>query len=115
MGTLRSYVHVFDDAGQAHVFGPGDDVPDWAAERITNPRAWETPPEGRSVETVAVNLGGAPPRSGAGSNRDAWLKHAVAIGVLAADSTASRDDIIAAVDAADSSTTGAGSDSDEEE
>lgn len=41
---LASYVHVHDDEGRTHQFGPDDTVPDWAAAKITNPRAWETPP-----------------------------------------------------------------------
>jgi hypothetical protein len=37
---LASYVHVHDDGGKTHVFGPDDKVPDWAAAKITNTRAW---------------------------------------------------------------------------
>jgi hypothetical protein len=44
MATLNGYVHVTDDKGTAHVFGPADDVPAWAAELITNPKAWAEPP-----------------------------------------------------------------------
>lgn len=38
---LIRHVHVFDDAGLAHEFAPGQIVPAWAAERITNPKVWE--------------------------------------------------------------------------
>lgn len=38
---LASYVHVQDADGKMQVFGPDDRVPDWAARKITNPRAWE--------------------------------------------------------------------------
>lgn len=31
---LVSYVHVFDDEGNAHAFGPDDDVPEWAARKM---------------------------------------------------------------------------------
>ena len=41
MAKLNTYVHVQGDDGQMHVFGPDDDVPAWAAEKITNPGAWE--------------------------------------------------------------------------
>jgi hypothetical protein len=41
MARLAAYVHVQDDQGATHVFGPADDVPAWAAEKITNPKAWE--------------------------------------------------------------------------
>jgi len=37
---LARYVHVTDDKGEQHVFGPDDDVPGWAAKVITNPAAW---------------------------------------------------------------------------
>ncbi|WP_432050305.1 hypothetical protein [Verrucosispora sp. NA02020] len=38
---LATYVHVADEQGTAHVFGPGDRVPDWAAGKIVNPKAWK--------------------------------------------------------------------------
>lgn len=44
MATLATNVHVTDDKGTAHVFGPADDVPEWAQARITNPKAWADPP-----------------------------------------------------------------------
>lgn len=38
---LAGYVHVTDpDTGASAVFGPGDDVPAWAEQVITNPKAW---------------------------------------------------------------------------
>jgi hypothetical protein len=30
MATLATNVHVTDERGTAHVFGPADDVPEWA-------------------------------------------------------------------------------------
>lgn len=44
MAKLAVFVHVLGDDGQMHVFGPGDDVPDWAAKKITNPDAWAAEP-----------------------------------------------------------------------
>ncbi|MFI6368703.1 hypothetical protein ACIBG0_38980 [Nocardia sp. NPDC050630] len=41
MRKLIAHVHVYDDEGNSHVFGPGDDVPADVAKRITNPDAWE--------------------------------------------------------------------------
>jgi len=38
---LSSYVHVADDEGQVHAFGPASEVPAWAAAKITNPAAWQ--------------------------------------------------------------------------
>lgn len=37
---LVYYVHVEDDQGTPHTFGPDDSVPVWAAKKITNPSAW---------------------------------------------------------------------------
>jgi hypothetical protein len=41
MAGLKVHVHVLDDQGQTHIFGPADDVPDWAAKTITNPNVWD--------------------------------------------------------------------------
>lgn len=38
---LATTVHVADDNGTMHVFGPGDEVPGWAEKAITNPDVWE--------------------------------------------------------------------------
>jgi hypothetical protein len=45
MATLATNVHVTDERGTAHVFGPADDVPAWAQALITNPKAWAEAPE----------------------------------------------------------------------
>lgn len=51
MAKLRTYVHVKDDKGQTHAFGPDDVVPEWAQALITNPKAWaEAPPVSRLME-----------------------------------------------------------------
>lgn len=39
---LAAHVHVYDDQGVAHVFGPDAEVPAWAAAKITNPSAWDS-------------------------------------------------------------------------
>lgn len=38
---LATYVHVADEHDAMHVFGPDDTVPDWAAKKIVNPKAWQ--------------------------------------------------------------------------
>jgi hypothetical protein len=48
-GRLASYVHVRDADGVVHVFGPDDEVPEWAAALITNPVAWAEPPSGNQL------------------------------------------------------------------
>jgi hypothetical protein len=37
---LQYHVHVEDEHGEVHVFGPEDDVPGWARKKITNRSAW---------------------------------------------------------------------------
>lgn len=49
--TLKTHVHVTDSAGVSHVFGPADEVPEWAQALITNPKAWAAAP---SDERLAV-------------------------------------------------------------
>lgn len=50
MATLRTNVHVTDADGVSHVFGPADEVPEWAQALITNPKAWAEPPVSRLAE-----------------------------------------------------------------
>ncbi len=44
MARLATFVHVTDDKGVNHAFGPADEVPTWAQALITNPKAWAVPP-----------------------------------------------------------------------
>ncbi len=85
-GLVRR-VHVTDEQGRAHVFGPGSAVPDWAAEKITNPKAWgrtpdnvATGPDSGNVETstepdVPVE---PPPVHGPGASRAKWAAYVAA-------------------------------------
>ncbi|MCU1488286.1 MAG: hypothetical protein JWN67_5032 [Actinomycetia bacterium] len=52
---LTGFVHgLIDVNGASCSFGPGDKVPAWAAEQITNPKAWvEVPDEAVPPATVA--------------------------------------------------------------
>jgi hypothetical protein len=45
MATLATPVHVTDAEGTTHVFGPADEVPEWAQALITNPKAWAVAPK----------------------------------------------------------------------
>lgn len=92
MAALITTVHVFADDGVAHVFGPGADVPDWAARKITNPKAWDELPE---LEDEEIEI---PARGGAGSGAGAWADYAKAKGFEVPDD-ASREDIIEALEA----------------
>lgn len=41
MSKLIGYVTVHDEDGSPFTFAPGDDVPDWAVEKISNPNVWD--------------------------------------------------------------------------
>ncbi len=119
---LNTFVHLGDEAGERHVFGPGDDLPGWAVDAIVNPDVWEdgppdrgpagggvaeTPPPPASShllpEDVTTSTGSVvpfpepPPRIGRGSSTAAWRVYAEAAG-LVVPAEAGRDDIIALVD-----------------
>lgn len=107
MPRLRTTVHVVDNEGRTRAFGPGEELPDWAAEQITNPDVWEgelpahLDEEGNVQERVATRVEpqaemAEPPRAGKGSGRDAWAAYASHRGVDVADD-ASRDDIVNAL------------------
>jgi hypothetical protein len=102
-------VHVVDNEGRSRAFGPGEDLPEWAASQITNPDVWEgelpahLDEEGNPQERVATRTDGEaearlpePPRAGKGSGRDAWAAYASRRGVEVPDD-ASRDDIVNAL------------------
>lgn len=79
--------------GYVHSFGPGDDVPDWAAARITNPDVWED-------SDGTGQLGGPPPRGGVGGC-DAWAEYASHFtDKVTITEDDKRDDIIAKLDKA---------------
>lgn len=40
MPKLNTTVHVEDDRGNPHVFGPGQTPPGWAIAKISNPDVW---------------------------------------------------------------------------
>lgn len=86
---LSSHIHVYNDEGVAEEFFPGDDVPAWARDRISNPDVWE--------DEIAEEIQPQdPPRAGRGSGRDEWVAFAESHGVTVDDDD-SRDDVIAAL------------------
>lgn len=101
---LRLTVYVADDAGDVHGFGPGQEVPDWAAAQIVNPDAWaDAPADGGGSPEVPIPPAPAvpadpPPKAGRGSSAAAW--RAYAAGRVDVTEGMGRDDIIAALDAA---------------
>ncbi|WP_139794561.1 hypothetical protein [Prescottella equi] len=64
MSRLATHVHVPDDSGVFHVFGPADQVPGWAAGLITNPAAW--------AERPAPEVDASGPEWPAGDPSDDW-------------------------------------------
>jgi hypothetical protein len=77
-------------------YDPGMDVPDAVASKWTNPDiVWDGD---APVSADEPDSGGEPPRSGKGSSTEAWQKYAASLGVEVPED-ASRDDIVAAVDA----------------
>jgi hypothetical protein len=48
MGKLNTFVHVHDEDGVSHAFGPDDTLPEWAEKLITNPGVWAEKPEAES-------------------------------------------------------------------
>lgn len=123
--SLNTHVHVSDEHGTPHVFGPDDQLPDWAVEKIANPKVWDddggvqaaqtgqaegpaappaTPDQpddagGESGGGDRGELPEPPPRSGSGSGAAAWHRYAAAAGVPVGED-AGRDDVIAALEAA---------------
>ncbi len=67
---LNSYVHVTDEHGASHAFGPDDDVPGWARSAIRNDAVWADPdhvtdatPAGENADAEdAPKRRGRPPR-----------------------------------------------------
>ena len=56
---LNSTVHVRDDDGRPHAFGPDDDVPGWAAAKITNPAVWGEDVDDDYADSDALASSGA--------------------------------------------------------
>lgn len=99
---LKTFVHVGGNA-----YGPGDDVPPEVAEQIGD-HAWQSgdddqgdaePHVGFEDPTARKLADTEPPRSGRGSGVEAWRTFAEQHGV-GTDSDMSREDIIAACEAA---------------
>lgn len=95
---LNATVYLHDENDVVRGFGPGDVIPEWVAEQITNPDVWEDDDSADGADEAPGD--GAPPRTGKGSSAAAWLAYAKSLGVDVAED-AGRDEIIAAVEALD--------------
>ena len=117
-GVLAISVTLLDPQFKLATFPVGSTPPAWAQAQITNPKAWASAPEGLADEVPEASVAEPerasitepeedlvgelpePPKRGPGSGRDAWVAYADSRGVKY-DSDAHRDDIIAAVEAAE--------------
>lgn len=105
---LATHVHVVDDKGAEHVLPAGSTVPSWARDRVTNPAAYADAAQPEAAEDEGQgdgetagdgDQGGPPPKAGRGSSAEAWAAYAATHDVAVAPD-ASRDDIVAACEAA---------------
>ena len=111
---LNTTVHVHVD-GASRVYGPTDEVPDTVATLITTPGVWaderddadqpdeadnaEGTDEAEATDEVPDTAEGVPPKQGKGSGVTAWRAYADTKG-FETDDNISREEIIAALDAA---------------
>lgn len=91
MARAATAVHVRGPGG-FHRFAAGEELPDWAAEAISNPRAIV----GGEVVEADTEGGGMPSDD---DTKDVWLDYAARNGVEVS-SSAKKGDIVAAVKAA---------------
>lgn len=99
MGGLAYTVHVVDDKGRFVAFGPGDDVPEWAAKQM-GAHCFEDgehpyPDAGKPVDQQR-EAGTPPPKAGKGSGTAEWAAYAAEQGVDVPED-ATRDAIVQAV------------------
>ncbi|HTF53588.1 MAG TPA: hypothetical protein VK735_39600 [Pseudonocardia sp.] len=78
-------------------FGPDDEVPDWAADLITDESAWAS--EDSSEAGADRPETSPPPKYGKGSTAEAWFDYATANGIEVSQEM-TRKDVIDALDEA---------------
>lgn len=101
--VLSTHVHVHHPEHATEVFPAGtayEALPEWACEQIGDHCFIDASAKAQRPAPSATDGDGPPPKTGKGSGKAAWKAYADRLGV-AVDSNASRDDIIAAVDAAE--------------
>lgn len=97
MVRLVSTVHVRDEHGASHVFGPNSEVPEWAHKRITNPSAWDGDAPSFEDDEIDEDTENEPARSGRGSALPVWQAYAKSLDIEFPED-ADRNAIIALVD-----------------
>ena len=89
-----------EPTGRSETYGPNDTLPAWAEKAITNPDVWaDTEQDAGGSKEPERDPDGPPPKGGAGSGAPAWREYAARNNVEVA-SDASREDVVAALDAA---------------
>lgn len=109
MGRRLAATVVLPDptTGTPVVFEAGSEPAAWAADLITNPKAWDTAQpvshadgdDAAADEAPATPTDAMPPKSGKGSGVEAWRAYADAHGVTLPED-ATKKNIIAAVESA---------------
>lgn len=106
-------IHLHDKTGELHSFLPGDELPEWADARITNPHARsDSDTESDLAAVIVIGAGGEggqattdapdgtlPKQTGPGASRVKWAAYAEANGVAVQEGW-KREDIIAACEQA---------------
>lgn len=92
MSTLVSHVHVYDDVDVPHIFGPDDDVPEWALSKM-GAHCFEDGVHPHDAKSDTRAAGQEPSRNGKGSGIDAWVAFAEENGKTVTEG-ATRDQII---------------------
>ena len=96
MGALITTVHVHDyPAGESNIFGPGDDVPEWAAKQM-GAHCFEDGKHPLGEAKAERPAGTPPPKAGKGSAVAEWAAYAAEKGVEVA-AGATRDAIVQAI------------------
>ncbi len=115
MARLNTTVHVYDEDGTAHAFGPGDKLPKKYADQVTAPGIWQDDDDADNPSTVtgppaqteppapagpqtdgAGSKTGKPPVAGPGSGTEQWKAYALQIGISVPDD-AKKADIVTLV------------------
>jgi hypothetical protein len=76
---LTATVHVRDDSGEDHMFGPEDEVPSWAVNKIDNPDVWSEPAPSEPEPDLGPDGELKAPAANAGE--DKWRAYALRRGI----------------------------------
>jgi len=96
MAELITHVHVYDNRTNAHSYGPGDELPKWAAMKMGAHvfKDEEHPfPDSEYPGKPSSDEQGPPPKAGPGASRESWVAYASSVG-MEPGRDSSRDQII---------------------